>query len=76
VFDEFSSAMERSAERVRKFDIADLEQARGVGGKQLRTTAGGLLVHLADHTQRHVGQAITTAKVVLGGRKQGSAGAP
>jgi len=70
VFDEFRSAMEKSAERVRNFDVADLEQARGVGGKQLRTTAGGLLVHVADHTQRHVGQAITTAKIVLGGRKQ------
>jgi hypothetical protein len=27
---------------------------------------GGLLVHIADHTQRHVGQAITTAKIVAG----------
>jgi hypothetical protein len=26
----------------------------------------GLLVHIADHTQRHVGQAITTAKILLG----------
>jgi hypothetical protein len=24
-----------------------------------------LLVHIADHTQRHVGQAITTAKIVV-----------
>jgi hypothetical protein len=23
-----------------------------------------LLVHIADHTQRHVGQAITTARIV------------
>jgi len=26
---------------------------------------GGLLVHCAEHTQRHIGQAITTAKVVM-----------
>jgi hypothetical protein len=26
---------------------------------------GGLLVHIADHTQRHVGQAITTARLIL-----------
>jgi hypothetical protein len=26
-----------------------------------------LLVHIADHTQRHVGQAITTAKIVAAG---------
>jgi len=37
-----------------------------VGEKHLPTTLGGLLVHIADHTQRHVGQAITTAKVVAG----------
>jgi len=24
---------------------------------------GGLLVHIAEHTQRHVGQAITTARM-------------
>jgi uncharacterized damage-inducible protein DinB len=41
-----------------------LEEARTVGKKQLPTTVGGLLVHVADHTQRHVGQAITTAKIV------------
>jgi hypothetical protein len=28
----------------------------------------GLLVHVADHTQRHVGQAITTAKIILAQR--------
>jgi hypothetical protein len=26
----------------------------------------GLLVHIAEHTQRHLGQAITTAKLVRG----------
>jgi len=29
---------------------------------------GGLLVHVAEHTQRHVGQAITTAKIVVAKR--------
>jgi hypothetical protein len=24
-----------------------------------------LLVHIADHTQRHVGQAVTTAKLLI-----------
>jgi hypothetical protein len=27
-------------------------------------TVLGLLVHIAEHTQRHLGQAITTAKAV------------
>jgi uncharacterized damage-inducible protein DinB len=49
---------------VRALAAADLGAERVVGKKQLPTTLGGLLVHVADHTQRHVGQAITTAKVV------------
>jgi len=44
-----------------------LEEPRKVGKKNLPITLGGLLVHVADHTQRHVGQAITTAKIVKAG---------
>jgi len=29
-----------------------------------------LLVHVADHTQRHVGQAVITAKVLVAEREQ------
>jgi hypothetical protein len=32
----------------------------------------GLLVHLAEHTQRHLGQAITLAQVLRGFRNQPS----
>jgi uncharacterized damage-inducible protein DinB len=70
LFAEFASAIEKSTARLRSFHAAELEQARGIGKKQLPTSVGGLLVHVADHTQRHVGQAITTAKVVLANRKQ------
>lgn len=64
LFAELESTFARSAERVRALASADLSAERVVGKKQLPTTLGGLLVHVADHTQRHVGQAITTAKVV------------
>jgi DinB superfamily len=70
LFAELRLALEKSATRIRAFNVADLGQARGIGKKQLPTTLGGLLVHVADHTQRHVGQAITTAKIVIAGRKQ------
>jgi uncharacterized damage-inducible protein DinB len=43
-----------------------LEQPRYIGKKQLPTTVLGLLVHVAEHTQRHLGQAITTAKLARG----------
>jgi uncharacterized damage-inducible protein DinB len=66
LFAELDSAIEAAITRVRAFALEDLGNARGVGKKQLPTTVGGLLVHVADHTQRHVGQAITTAKLAAG----------
>lgn len=69
LLDEFGAQMERAAGRIRAFAEVDLETPRSVGRKQLPTTVGGLLVHVADHTQRHVGQMVTTAKLVKqGGR--------
>ena len=65
LFDELSSALEHAAHRVRALANSDPEQSRSVGKKALPTTLGGLLVHIADHTQRHVGQAITTTKILL-----------
>lgn len=61
--------LDRSRKRIQAFSDQDLQQPRSVGKKQLPTSVGGLLVHVADHTQRHVGQAITTAKIVMAARK-------
>ena len=47
----------------RALDPASLTAPRTVGRKQLPTTVIGLLVHIAEHTQRHVGQAISAAKL-------------
>ena len=64
LFQELDAAIAAAITRVRAFAPEDLVAPRAVGKKQLPTTIGGLLVHVADHTQRHVGQAITTAKLV------------
>lgn len=53
-----------AAERIRALAAADLETPRAVGRKQLPTSLGGALIHVADHTQRHVGQLVTTAKLL------------
>ena len=63
LFAELSAALTEGASRVRALAYTNLDEPRTVGTKQLPTTVGGLLVHVADHTQRHVGQAITTARV-------------
>ena len=64
LFDELNAALANAAARVRAFQPAQLSDPRQVGKKQLPTTVAGLLVHVADHAQRHTGQAITTAKIV------------
>src|SRR6201999_1194802 len=63
LFSEFQIGIDEAIRRVRALASADLEQSRGVGRKALPTSVGGLLVHCADHTQRHTGQAVTTAKL-------------
>ena len=61
---EVEASFSNAAERVRVLATANFETFRGVGRKQLPTSIGGALVHVADHTQRHVGQVVTTAKVL------------
>jgi uncharacterized damage-inducible protein DinB len=68
LFRELEGAIRVGATRIWALGDSALEQVRNVGRRQLPTTVGGLFVHVADHTQRHVGQAITTAKVVLAQR--------
>jgi uncharacterized damage-inducible protein DinB len=71
LFAEFNSAIEQAASRIRAIDSSRLEEPRKVGRKGLPTSLGGLLVHIGEHTQRHVGQAITTAKILTSSRASG-----
>jgi len=45
---------------------ASLSEPREVGRRKLPSTVFGLLFHIAEHTQRHAGQVVTTARVVRG----------
>lgn len=69
VLEEFRTGLRDAGRRVMAIVPESFEEARGVGRKMLPTTVGGLLVHCAEHTQRHIGQAVTTAKVVVGLRE-------
>ncbi len=53
-----------AADRIRVLAAADLNTPRFVGRKQLPTSIGGAMIHVADHTLRHTGQVVTTAKVL------------
>ena len=65
--DELLGALDSSFQHaeavVRALNAANLTEPREVGRKRLPTTVIGLLTHIAEHTQRHVGQAIGAAKL-------------
>jgi uncharacterized damage-inducible protein DinB len=60
MLDDVDRAIERTSRVLRSLDLTTLRDKRGVGRRELPTTVIGLTVHIAEHTQRHVGQAITT----------------
>lgn len=62
----FDAAIHRALDQVRATPERTLLERRGVGRAQLPSTVIGLLFHAAEHTQRHAGQLVTTAKIVAG----------
>ena len=52
-----SSAIARAGGVMRT--VADFGGLRYVGRERIRVTAIGLMIHMAEHTQRHVGQVIS-----------------
>jgi uncharacterized damage-inducible protein DinB len=69
VLAEVRAGLGEARQRVMMISPDSYEEARGVGRARLPSTVGGLLIHCAEHTQRHVGQVVTTAKVVMGMRE-------
>ena len=69
IFAELAASLTNTRARLAAIFRRPLDQPVAVGRKALQSTIGGLLVHAAEHTQRHVGQAITTAKVIVAQRR-------
>lgn len=61
-----------ATDRIKVLAAGNYDTPRGVGRKQLPTSLGGALIHVADHTQRHTGQIVTTAKVIKAMRQADS----
>jgi len=61
---EFSATIARAMTQLRATREADLLVTREVGRAKLPSNTLGLLFHAAEHTARHVGQVMTTAKLV------------
>lgn len=60
----FIAAVERALAQLRATQESRVLDAREVGRGRLPSTVLGLLFHAAEHTQRHVGQVVTTIKIV------------
>jgi len=59
----FHAQVDRALDELRATDERTLTEYRPVGRAQLPSTVLGLLVHAAEHTQRHVGQLLVTVRL-------------
>jgi uncharacterized damage-inducible protein DinB len=62
---QFSAAIQRAFVQLRATRESELLEARLVGRGKVPSNVVGLLFHAAEHTSRHVGQIVTTAKIVV-----------
>ena len=58
------AAFAKAESQLRTIKADDIHAPRYIGRKRLPTSVLGLLVHVSEHTQRHLGQSITTAKLM------------
>lgn len=58
--------IDRALVAIRAADPSTLFDPRTVGRQALPSTVFGLLGHIAEHTTRHTGQIVATAKIVRG----------
>ena len=63
---EVRAAVERALAQLRATPEATLDEPREVGRGRLPSSVRGLLYHVGEHTARHAGQVVTTARVVRG----------
>ena len=61
---QFSDQVEACLKQLKETDPASLTEARGVGRKQIPSNVIGLLFHAAEHTMRHTGQLLVTARML------------
>jgi uncharacterized damage-inducible protein DinB len=63
---EATATLDRALDQLRATSVDMLLLDRKVGRAGLPSTTLGLIFHAAEHATRHVGQAITTAKILSG----------
>jgi hypothetical protein len=68
ILGELEKSIENTCQRLHAIVGRPPDSPVRIGRKGLPTTIAGLLIHAAEHTQRHVGQAVTTAKIIVAQR--------
>jgi uncharacterized damage-inducible protein DinB len=61
-----TAAVDRGLLQLRATDASRMFDGRRVGRAGLPSTVLGLIVHAAEHSTRHMGQALTTARILRG----------
>lgn len=57
--------IDKAIDELRSIDPVTLPDFRGVGRRQLPSTVLGMLFHAAEHSERHLGQTLVTARVLM-----------
>ena len=60
----FNEQVASAIEQLRNTKVESVLETRHVGRKQIPSNVLGLLFHAAEHTQRHTGQLLVTARIV------------
>jgi uncharacterized damage-inducible protein DinB len=60
----FNIQIDKALEELASISEESLTSPRTVGRGKLPSTVGGLLFHAAEHTQRHTGQLLVTARIL------------
>ncbi len=62
--EQFNRQVDKALAHLSATDEAGLTAERGVGRARLPSTVLGLLMHAAEHTQRHLGQLLVTVRIL------------
>lgn len=71
LIDRIDATLDRVLDEVRRAPQDELTAVRYVGRARVPSTLIGLLFHIAEHTHRHIGQVVTTVKLVRAGSPGG-----
>lgn len=69
LLERFSNQIKEALNQLQYTEEHSLTQIRHVGRANIPSTLLGLLFHAAEHTQRHVGQLLVTARILKAGLK-------